>query len=55
MRNIPEEELLAAIRAQMGLRNAADFPVERFRREIERVKVMDNGVWVVPRQTVKSA
>ena len=55
MRNIPEEELLAAICFQMGLPNAENFPVGRFRREIERVEVMDNGVWVVPRRMVKTA
>lgn len=55
MRNIPEEELLAAICFQMGLPNAENFPVGRFRREIERVEVMDNGVWVVTRRMVKTA
>jgi hypothetical protein len=39
----------------MGLPNAENFPVGRFRREIERVEVMDNGVWVVPRRMVKTA
>ena len=55
MRNITEEELLAAICAQMGLPDAGDFPVDRFRREIERVEVMENGVWVIPRRVAKSA
>ena len=55
MRNITEEELLAAICAQMGLPDAGDFPVDRFRREIERVEVMENGVWVIPRRAAKSA
>lgn len=55
MRNIPEEELLAAICFQMGLPNAENFPVGRFRREIVRVEVMDNGVWVVPGRMVKTA
>ena len=55
MRNITEEELLAAICAQMGLEEAEAFPVARFREEIERVEVMDNGVWVIPRRETKSA
>jgi len=55
MRNIPEEEFLAAICFQMGLPNAENFPVGRFRREIVRVEVMDNGVWVVSRRMVKTA
>ena len=55
MRNITEEELMAAIHAYMGIEDGGDFPVERFRSEIERVEVMDNGVWVVPRRVGISA
>lgn len=49
MRNVPEDELMTAIYHEMGIAEDADFPVVRFRDEIEKVDVMNNGIWVVPR------
>ena len=47
MRTIREEELLAEIAAQMGCTDGADFPVERFLRDIDRVIVSKDAVKIL--------
>ena len=47
MRTIREEELLTEIAMQMGCAEGAEFPVERFLRDVERVIVSNDAVKIL--------